>query len=107
MGDNGTVQGLRAAVGRESNASIFDTNRGHREERTARETVNSSGLTREEIKRLDRCRIKSHSAGRDTWTSLATACAGVDRTAERFRVSNGLDQHAQVKKRDRGESVVD
>jgi predicted Zn-dependent protease len=33
--------------------------------------------------------------------------AGVDRAADRFRVLNGLDGHAQVKARDRVKIVVD
>jgi predicted Zn-dependent protease len=33
--------------------------------------------------------------------------AGVDHPAERFRVLNGLDQHAQVKVRSRVKIVVD
>jgi len=32
---------------------------------------------------------------------------GVDRPAERFRVLNGLDAHAQVRPRDRVKIVVD
>ena len=31
----------------------------------------------------------------------------IDRPAERFRILNGLDQHAQVKTRDRVKIVVD
>ena len=38
---------------------------------------------------------------------LLKTLAGVDRPAERFRVLNGLDAHAQVKVRDRVKIVVD
>jgi predicted Zn-dependent protease len=39
--------------------------------------------------------------------SLSHRMAGVDRAAERFRILNGLDAHAQVKVRDRIKIVVD
>jgi len=43
----------------------------------------------------------------DTVESLSHRMAGVDRPAERFRILNGLDMHAQVKARDRVKIVVD
>ena len=43
----------------------------------------------------------------DTEESLAHRMTGVDRPTERFRILNGLDQHAQVKPRDRVKIVVD
>jgi len=39
--------------------------------------------------------------------SLSHRMAGVDRPAERFRILNGLEAHAQVKTRDRVKIVVD
>ena len=39
--------------------------------------------------------------------SLSHRMAGIDRPAERLRILNGLDQHAQVKPRDRVKIVVD
>ena len=35
------------------------------------------------------------------------ASTGVDRPTERFRILNGLDQHAQIEPRDRVKIVVD
>ena len=43
----------------------------------------------------------------DTVDSLSHRMAGVDRAAERFRVLNGLEPHAQVRPRDRVKIVVD
>jgi predicted Zn-dependent protease len=43
----------------------------------------------------------------DTVESLSHRMAGVDRPAERFRILNGLDAHAQVKVRDLVKIVVD
>jgi predicted Zn-dependent protease len=43
----------------------------------------------------------------DTVESLSHRMAGVDRPAERFRVLNGLEAHAQVRVRDRVKVVVD
>jgi predicted Zn-dependent protease len=43
----------------------------------------------------------------DTVESLSHRMADVDRPAERFRILNGLDAHAQVKARDRVKIVVD
>jgi predicted Zn-dependent protease len=78
-------------------------------ERNARETVNSfRRLTLEEIQaaRPLRIRVINVQPG-DTVESLSHRMAGVDRPAERFRVLNGLDAHAQVKPRDRVKIVVD
>jgi predicted Zn-dependent protease len=78
-------------------------------ERNARETVNSfRRLTLEEIQAARPLRIKIITAQPgDTVESLAHRMTGVDRPAERFRILNGLDQHAQVKPRDRVKIVVD
>jgi predicted Zn-dependent protease len=78
-------------------------------ERNARETVNSfRRLTLEEIQAARPLRIKVITAQPgDTVESLAHRMTGVDRPAERFRILNGLDQHAQVKPRDRVKIVVD
>ena len=78
-------------------------------ERNARETVNSfRRLTLEEIQAARPLRIKVITVQPgDTVESLSHRMAGVDRPAERFRVLNGLDQHAQVKTRDRVKIVVD
>jgi predicted Zn-dependent protease len=43
----------------------------------------------------------------DTVESLSHRMMGVDRPAERFRVLNGLEPHAQVKPRERVKIVVD
>ena len=78
-------------------------------ERNARETVNSfRRLTMEEIQAARPLRIKVITAQPgDTVESLAHRMTGVDRPADRFRILNGLDQHAQVKPRDRVKIVVD
>jgi predicted Zn-dependent protease len=78
-------------------------------ERNARETVNSfRRLTLEEIQAARPLRIKVITVQPgDTVESLSHRMAGVDRPAERFRVINGLDNHAQVKVRDRVKIVVD
>jgi len=78
-------------------------------ERNARETVNSfRRLTLEEIQAARPLRIKVITAQPgDTVESLSHRMAGVDRPAERFRILNGLDAHAQVKPRDRVKIVVD
>jgi predicted Zn-dependent protease len=78
-------------------------------ERNARETVNSfRRLTLEEIQAARPLRIKVITVQPgDTVDSLSHRMAGVDRPAERFRVLNGLDVHAQVKARDRVKIVVD
>jgi predicted Zn-dependent protease len=78
-------------------------------ERNARETVNSfRRLTLEEIQaaRPLRIRVINVQPG-DTVESLSHRMAGVDHPAERFRLLNGLDAHAQVKPRDRVKIVVD
>jgi predicted Zn-dependent protease len=78
-------------------------------ERNARETVNSfRRLTLEEIQAARPLRIKVITVQPgDTVESLSHRMAGVDRPTERFRVINGLDNHAQVKVRDRVKIVVD
>ena len=78
-------------------------------ERNARETVNSfRRLTLDEIQaaRPLRIRVINVQPG-DTVESLSHRMAGIDRPAERFRILNGLDMHAQVKARDRVKIVVD
>src|SRR3954468_12756504 len=78
-------------------------------ERNARETVASfRRLTLEEIQAARPLRIKVITVQPgDTVESLSHRMAGVDRPAERFRVLNGLDAHAQVLGRGRGKVVVD
>jgi predicted Zn-dependent protease len=78
-------------------------------ERNARETVNSfRRLTLEEIQSARPLRIKIINVQPgDTVESLSHRMAGVDRAAERFRILNGLEAHAQVKARDRVKIVVD
>jgi predicted Zn-dependent protease len=78
-------------------------------DRNARETVNSfRRLTLEEIQAARPLRIKVINVQPgDTVESLSHRMAGVDRPAERFRILNGLDAHAQVKARDRVKIVVD
>jgi predicted Zn-dependent protease len=78
-------------------------------ERNARETVNSfRRLTPEEIQAARPLRVKVITVQPgDTVESLSHRMAGVDRPEERFRVLNGLDDHAQVKVRDRVKIIVD
>ena len=78
-------------------------------ERNARETVNSfRRLSLDEIQSARPLRIKVINVQPgDTVESLSHRMAGVDRPAERFRVLNGLEAHAQVKARDRVKIVVD
>ena len=78
-------------------------------ERNARETVNSfRRLTPEEILAARPLRIKIITVQPgDTVESLSHRMTGVDRPEARFRVLNGLDDHAQVKVRDRVKIVVD
>jgi predicted Zn-dependent protease len=78
-------------------------------ERNARETVASfRRLTLEEIQAARPLRIKVITVQPgDTVDSLSHRMMGVDRPAERFRVLNGLEPHAQVKPRDRVKIVVD
>src|ERR1700746_3790318 len=78
-------------------------------ERNARETVGSfRRLTLDEIQaaRPLRIRVINVQPG-DTVESLAHRMAGLDLAAERFRILNGLEAHAQVKARDRVKIVVD
>jgi predicted Zn-dependent protease len=78
-------------------------------ERNARETAASfRRLALEEIQAARPLRIKVITVQPgDTVESLSHRMAGVDRPAERFRVLNGLEAHAQVKVRDRVKIVVD
>src|SRR4029079_6414967 len=78
-------------------------------ERNARETVASfRRLTLEEIQAARPLRIKVITVQPgDTVESLSHRMAGVDHPAERFRVLNGLEPHAQVRPRDRVKIVVD
>ncbi|WP_029585054.1 M48 family metalloprotease [Bradyrhizobium sp. URHD0069] len=78
-------------------------------DRNARETVNSfRRLTLEETQAARPLRIKVITVQPgDTVESLSHRMSGVDRPAERFRILNGLDAHAQVKARDRVKIVVD
>ena len=78
-------------------------------ERNARETVNSfRRLSLDEIQSARPLRIKVINVQPgDTVESLSHRMAGVDRPAERFRIINGLEAHAQVKPRDRVKIVVD
>ena len=43
----------------------------------------------------------------DTVESLSHRMSGIDRAAERFRILNGLEAHAQVKVRNKVKIVVD
>jgi len=78
-------------------------------DRNARETVNSfRRLTLNEIQAARPLRIKVITVQPgDTVESLSHRMSGVDRAAERFRILNGLDAHAQVKVRDKVKIVVD
>ena len=78
-------------------------------ERNARETVNSfRRLSLDEIQSARPLRIKVINVQPgDTVESLSHRMAGVDRPADRFRIINGLEAHAQVKPRDRVKIVVD
>jgi predicted Zn-dependent protease len=78
-------------------------------ERNARETIGSfRRLTLEEIQGARPLRIKIITVQPgDTVESLSHRMASIDHPIERFRVLNGLDQHAQVKARDRVKIVVD
>jgi predicted Zn-dependent protease len=78
-------------------------------DRNARETVNSfRRLTLEEIQAARPLRIKVVTVQPgDTVESLSHRMAGIDHPAERFRILNGLDGHAQVKVRDIVKIVVD
>jgi predicted Zn-dependent protease len=89
---------------------IFATKqRSIESDRNARETVNSfRRLTLEEIQAARPLRIKVITVQPgDTVESLSHRMAGVDRPADRFRILNGLDTHAQVKVRDLVKIVVD
>ena len=78
-------------------------------ERNARETVNSfRRLSLDEIQSARPLRIKVINVQPgDTVESLSHRMAGVDRPADRFRIINGLEAHAQVRPRDRVKIVVD
>ena len=104
------VQALRPAV-RQRRLSLHFRRQAEdtESERNARETVNSfRRLTLEEIQAARPLRIKVITVQPgDTVESLSHRMAGVDRPAERFRILNGLEAHAQVKTRDRVKIVVD
>jgi predicted Zn-dependent protease len=78
-------------------------------ERNVRETVNSfRRLSLDEIQSARPLRIKVINVQPgDTVESLSHRMAGVDKAAERFRIINGLEAHAQIKPRDRVKIVVD
>jgi predicted Zn-dependent protease len=78
-------------------------------DRNARETVNSfRRLSLDEIQTARPLRIKVINVQPgDTVESLSHRMAGVDRPADRFRIINGLEAHAQIKARDRVKIVVD
>src|SRR6202012_309004 len=78
-------------------------------DRNARETVNSfRRLSLDEIQTARPLRIKVINVQPgDTVESLSHRMAGVDPPADRFRIINGLEAHAQVKPRDRVKIVVD
>jgi predicted Zn-dependent protease len=78
-------------------------------DRNARETVSSfRRLTLEEVQAARPLRIKVITVQPgDTVESLSHRMASIDRPAERFRILNGLEAHAQVKVRDRVKIVVD
>jgi predicted Zn-dependent protease len=89
---------------------IFATKQKSTEsDRNARETVYSfRRLTLEEIQAARPLRIKVITVQPgDTVESLSHRMAGLDRPAERFRILNGLDVHAQVKVRDLVKVVAD
>jgi predicted Zn-dependent protease len=89
---------------------IFATKQKTQEsERNARETVASfRRLTLEEIQAARPLRIKVITVQPgDTVESLSHRMMGVDRPADRFRVLNGLEPHAQVRPRERVKIVVD
>ncbi len=78
-------------------------------ERNARETVNSfRRLSLDEIQaaRPLRIRVINVQPG-DTVESISHRMTGVNHPAERFRILNGLEAHAQIKPRDRVKIVVD
>jgi predicted Zn-dependent protease len=78
-------------------------------DRNARETVNSfRRLTADEIQAARPLRIKVVTVQPgDTVESLSHRMVGTDRPEARFRVLNGLDDHAQVKVRDRVKILAD
>jgi predicted Zn-dependent protease len=89
---------------------IFATRRKTTEsERNARETVASfRRLTLDEIQAARPLRIKVITVQPgETVESLSHRMADVDHPAERFRLINGLDPHAQVKVGSRVKIVVD
>ncbi|HVV40556.1 MAG TPA: M48 family metalloprotease [Nitrobacter sp.] len=78
-------------------------------DRNARETIGSfRRLTLDEIQAARPLRIKVITVQPgDTVETLSHRMAGVDHPAQRFRVLNGLDPHAEVKVRERVKIVVD
>jgi predicted Zn-dependent protease len=104
------VAGLRAALRqRRLPLHLRGKTEDHRERTPARETVASfRRLTLEKIQAAHPLRIKVITVQPgDPLESLSHRMAGVDRPAERFRVLNGLQAHAQVRVRDRVKVVVD
>ena len=107
---SGSSRSMRCASAATSIASSSPSKQKTTEsDRNARETVNSfRRLTLEEIQAARPLRIKVITVQPgDTVESLSHRMSGVDRPAERFRILNGLDAHAQVKARDRVKIVVD
>jgi predicted Zn-dependent protease len=78
-------------------------------EKSFREAVNSfRRLTLTEIQAARPLRIKIVSVKPgDTVESMSRRMQGVDRPLERFRILNGLDQHASLRQNDRVKIVVD
>ncbi|CAM5288177.1 putative metalloprotease yggG OS=Afipia felis OX=1035 GN=yggG PE=4 SV=1 [Afipia felis] len=78
-------------------------------EKSFRETVNSfRRLTLAEIQAARPLRIKIVSVKPgDTVESMSRRMQGVDRPLERFRILNGLDQHASLRQNERVKIVVD
>jgi hypothetical protein len=95
--------------GRAADSSEGDIREDEESDRNARETVNSfRRLTLNEIQAARPLRIKIITVQPgDTVESLSHRMSGVDRAAERFRILNGLEAHAQVKVRDKVKIVVD
>jgi predicted Zn-dependent protease len=78
-------------------------------EKSFRETVHSfRRLTLTEIQAARPLRIKVVSVKPgDTVESMSRRMQGVDRPLERFRILNGLDQHASLRQNERVKIVVD
>ncbi len=110
QGDQWQLKAYALRFGGDVYRFIFATRQKTTEsDRNIRETVNSfRRLTLDEIQAARPLRIKVITVQPgDTVDSLSHRMAGVDHPAERFRVLNGLDFHAQVKVRDRVKVVVE